>query len=362
MNYTIKNDVIFSYLFSQEDIVKDFLEVCLNKKIEKVEVSNQFSLEKFDIRNKGAVLDIKAIINDEAHVDLEMQRKKDDFYVKRVLLYTGGLLRGQLDRGESYEYMKNVIMINIIDYTLFKDIKDFHTIWKLRENKNLEHEPLKGLEIHFLELEKFRKSNPNIHEKLNQWLATIDTENEKWLEVAMKENPKLKEVIIKKDNFVNDDKLARELIEAQEKWCLYRRVEVISADDEVNTRIDPYDKAKLIKNLFKINMDIDTISEVTGLSKNRILDIKHVLNVVSKGRFERDVMKIKEECDLDYKKRISDIKKKGYDEGYAVGLAKGKLGKEKLIKKLLKMDMDIETVSKVTDLAKDQLNKLKKDV
>ena len=38
----------------------------------------------------------------------------------------------------------------------------------------------------------------------------------------------------------------------------YRRVEVISVDDEVNTRIEPYDKAKLIKNLFKINMDIDT--------------------------------------------------------------------------------------------------------
>ena len=36
--------------------------------------------------------------------------------------------------------------------------------------------------------------------------------------------------------------------------------------------------------------------------------------------------------------------------------------KEKLIKKLLKMDMDIETVSKVTDLTKDELNKLKKDV
>lgn len=173
----------------------------------------------------------------------------------------------------------------------------------------------------------------------------------------MKENQELKG-----DNIVNDDKLEKEVTEGQEKWCLYRRAEVISADDEVNTRIDPYDKAKLIKNLFKINMDIDTISEVTGLSKNRILDIKHVLNVVSKGRFERDVMEIKEECDLDYKKRISDIKKKGYDEGYAVGLAKGKLEKEKLIKKLLKMDMDIETVSKVTDLTKDELNKLKKDV
>lgn len=173
----------------------------------------------------------------------------------------------------------------------------------------------------------------------------------------MKKNQELKG-----DNIVNDDKLEKEVTEEQEKWCLYRRVEVISADDEVNTRINPYDKAKLIKNLFKINMDIDTISEVTGLSKNRILDIKHVLNVVSKGRFERDVMEIKEECDLDYKKRISDIKKKGYDEGYADGLAKGKLEKEKLIKKLLKMDMDLETISKVTDLPKDELNKLKKDV
>lgn len=139
----------------------------------------------------------------------------------------------------------------------------------------------------------------------------------------MKDNQELKG-----DNIVNDDKLEKGVTEGQEKWCLYRRAEVISADDEVNTRIDPYDKAKLIKNLFKINIDIDTISEVTGLSKNRILDIKHVLNVVSKGRFERDVMKIKEECDLDYKKRISNIKKKGYDEGYAVGLAKGKLEKK----------------------------------
>jgi len=54
-----------------------------------------------------------------------MQRKKNDSYVKRVLLYTGGILRGQLDIGKSYKYMKNVIMINIIDYTLFKDIKEF---------------------------------------------------------------------------------------------------------------------------------------------------------------------------------------------------------------------------------------------
>ena len=108
----------------------------------------------------------------------------------------------------------------------------------------------------------------------------------------MKENPKLKEVIIKKDNFVNDDKLAREIIEAQEKW------------------------------------------------------------------------------DLDYKAGISCAKKEGLAEGHATGLAEGhaaglaegKLEKEKMIKNLLKMNMDIETISKATGLTKDELEKLKKEI
>ena len=199
-----------------------------------------------------------------------MQRKKDDSYVKNA----GGILRGQLDIGKSYKYMKNVIIINILDYTLFKDIKGFHTIWKLREDNNLEHEPLNGLEIHFLELEKFRKSNPNIHEKLNQWLATIDTENEKWLEVAMKGNPKLKEVIIKKDNFVNDDKLAREIIEAQEKWDLDYKSGISCAKKEGHAaglaegKLE--EKKNILNNLLKINMDLDTISKFIGLTKDEI--------------------------------------------------------------------------------------------
>ena len=199
---------------------------------------------------------------------------EDDSYVKRVLLYTGGLLRGSLNRGESYEYMKNVIMINIIDYTLFKDIKDFHTIWKLRENKNLEHEPLKGLEIHFLELEKFRKSNPNIHEKLNQWLATIDTENEKWLEVVMKENQNLKKVVDKKDNFVKEDNLVREIIEAQDKWELDYRVGVSCAKKEGIAEGKLEAKKNLLKNLLKMNIDIETISKATGLTKDELEKLK----------------------------------------------------------------------------------------
>ena len=53
----------------------------------------------------------------------------------------------------------------------------------------------------------------------------------------MKENPKLKEVIIKKDNFVNDDKLARELIEAQEKWELDYKAGISCAKKKVLLKV-----------------------------------------------------------------------------------------------------------------------------
>ena len=94
----------------------------------------------------------------------------------------------------------------------------------------------------------------------------------------MKENPKLKEVIIKKNNFVNDDKLAREIIEAQEKWDLAYKAGMSCAKKEGHATglaegisRGHFDVAK---KLLKIKMDIDTISKVTGLTKDEILKLK----------------------------------------------------------------------------------------
>ena len=53
----------------------------------------------------------------------------------------------------------------------------------------------------------------------------------------------------------------------------------------------------------------------------------------------------------------------GISKGHATGLAEGKLEEKKnLLKNLLKMNMDIETISKATGLTKDELEKLKKEI
>jgi predicted transposase/invertase (TIGR01784 family) len=301
IKYTIKNDVIFNYLFSHEDILKEFLEACLGKNIEKVEVTNQFSLDKVKYQDKVGVLDIRAKINKDKLVDIEMQRNKERYYIQRVLLYTGGFIRGQLKAGDKYEDLKDVIMINILNFDLFKEIDEVHTVWKLREEKHPELGTLEGLEIHFIELEKFRNSNPDFNEKINQWLALIDTENERWLEVAMSENKKVKEAKSRVDNFMSEDE-ARELAELREKWQLdydssisyatKRGYEEGLAAGIADGRLEGHTKGhaegrvegraegnleaslRIAKKLIKKNSDLQEIVELTGLSESEILKLK----------------------------------------------------------------------------------------
>ena len=101
IKYTIKNDVIFNYLFSHEDILKEFLEACLGKNIEKVEVTNQFSLNKVKYHDKVGVLDIRAKINKDKLVDIineiyDLAKEINDY--ETVLFITDFIYKKLVDK------------------------------------------------------------------------------------------------------------------------------------------------------------------------------------------------------------------------------------------------------------------------
>ena len=102
INYTIKNDIIFKYLFSDKDILKSFLETVLEREILDIEVTNQFSLDKIRYDDKVGVLDVKATMCGKDIIDIEMQRKDQPYYIQRILLYTGKLEASQLVTAEEY--------------------------------------------------------------------------------------------------------------------------------------------------------------------------------------------------------------------------------------------------------------------
>ena len=169
-------------------------------------------------------------------------------------------------------------MISIQEHTMFKGTKDYHTVWKLKDEVHPELGNLEGLEIHFIELEKFRKANPDMHEKLNQWLALIDTEDKERVDVAMKENSKVKDAINKVDDFMSDEE-AREIVRLREKWQMDYDSAISSAKEDGHEEGLKEGKVRsqieIAKKLLLKNIDIDEIADITSLSKEEILKIKN---------------------------------------------------------------------------------------
>ena len=270
--YKVKNDIIFSYIFSHKDILKSFLENVIDEKIESIEVENQFKLDRNNFNEKMCVLDIKAVINKDTFIDVEMQNSVHHSYLKRVYLYFGGITKSQVRKGMDYSNLKDAIIINILNENMFKDIDKYHTVWRLYEDDNKQHKPLDSLQVHFIELEKFRMSNPDLSIKLNQWLAFIDTENEKWVKSSMEENEKIKEAYRLKEQFTLDDE-TEEFLYKYEIWKMDQKELIKEAREEGEEKGKNSAKLEIAKSMLKKNMDIDTISEMTGLTKEEIESI-----------------------------------------------------------------------------------------
>ncbi len=305
INYTVKNDVIFRFLFSDKEILKNFLEVVLEKDVTDIEVANQFSLNKVRYEEKIGILDIKACINNNEIIDLEKQRNAQSYYQKRIILYASNLVSKQLKSGNNYADLKDVTIINILDHVMFPEIKDIHTVWTFRERKNPECMLHNGLEVHYIELPKFRKSNPDFDEKLNQWLALIDTENEEWLEEAMESNKDVKEAKNKVDEFIADDE-TKLLIELKEKW-----------QRDYNASMD--------------------YAKKTGLE---------------------DGMKegLKQGQEQGLQEGIQEGRQQGLQQGIKQGADKEKL---EIAKKLIVRDMNIKDICDITGLSEDEIMKIK---
>lgn len=110
-------------------------------------------------------------------------------------------------------------MINILGYN-FLEVDDYISETAIVLDKHRDYEVLTGLKWYFIELPKFREQHPDMNEKINQWLAFIDDEEE-MIKVAEKKNDKLKEARIEM-NYLTGDAEVRRLAELREKWEMDR--------------------------------------------------------------------------------------------------------------------------------------------
>ena len=278
--YNLKNDVIFQTFFSRkgnEEFLIDFLNALLNKDIKSIEVREEVNLERLSKEEKGGRLDLQAKLEDGTIISIEMQLRNEYNIEERTTLYSGKVISRETERGTDYEDINQVIMINILGYNFLR-VEDYISETAIVLEKHRDYEVLTGLKWYFIELPKFRKQNPDMNEKINQWLAFIDDYNKEMVKVAEEKNDKLKKARIEM-NYLTGDAEVRRLAELREKWEMDR----ISAINHATRKAEERRRKKaekkngrkdksieIAKNLLKMGMTIEQVSDATQLSKEEI--------------------------------------------------------------------------------------------
>ena len=277
----LTNDYVFKKIFAKPENnieLKELLEAILNIDIKKVEVKNQEISKNYEDEKLG-ILDIRAHINDDTIVDIEMQVANVYTIINRNISYSSRIITEQLQVGDSYKYLKKLISINILGENLLKR-NSYHSIAHMKFErtekekyvdmgfKEEQEELTDKIEVHYIELKKFLKKNPGISNKLEQWLWLILGEEEK-VKMASKQNKKIEKVVKDLDEMSADE---NERLEAYKRklavWDY--NVSIAEATERGKSEGVEEEKIEIAKKLKRKGMDTKTIIEVTGLSKEKI--------------------------------------------------------------------------------------------
>ena len=220
------DDYVFKRTFTRDDpngILRDFLESVLKIKLRNVQVLNA-EIPKDILDERGSVLDIRAELDNTKIVDIEMQVKDQGNISKRSTVYMSKNIATQIKTSEDYQGLKPSIVINILNFNRYKR-NSYHSIAHMKFEKTRKEEYVDlgykeeeqlatdVLEMHFIEMPKFIKKNPEIKTKLDEWLWLIAGREDK-VEMSKLDNPEVKKAMKLVDEIMADPK-EREIIEAR---------------------------------------------------------------------------------------------------------------------------------------------------
>ena len=272
-----KLDVVFQILFGEvgsEEITKDLLSAILDEQINSVDLNQNIVLRRRNPNDKMGIVDVLAKINDNEYCNIEMQILDNRDNIKRILYYWARKYSSELQKGIPYANLKRTICVLIADFEIDK-IKDleFHTQWKIIEEKGRKTVLTDDLELHIIELPKMRKNKATGKDKkLLEWLSFLNNPESKEVTNYMKNNESMKKAK-EKLNTISEDERIRRLAELREKAIL----------DELEVKVYNYKKGKndgieqknkeIAKKMKERNYKIEDIIDLTNLSKEEIEDL-----------------------------------------------------------------------------------------
>jgi len=214
------------------------------------------------IGGKSCSLDVRARLKNGVMVNIEVQLRNQYNIDRRSLFYLSKEYTRDLESGEDYLKLPNVIAINIVDYN-FPNTRDFHSCFRLREDTEKDIILTDALEIHFINMVKYRKQGKDrLDEPLCRWLAWFNKNS----------TPEILEEVVSMDTAIqNADKRMSNLTMSEEEMDTYYRMQKAEWDrvSALNYACRNRDRT-IARNLLTEGLSHELIQKTTGLSLEEI--------------------------------------------------------------------------------------------
>ena len=264
------NDCFVRYFFTDkggEKVLLDFINAVMisadMKTFKAVEILNPFNLKR-NYKDKETIVDVKCITKNGTVVIIEVQLSGNSRFPERILYYWSTNYSKLLKKGEEYEDLTPVISINLLNFNLDKVNKNVHSCYMIYDTKN-KNLLTDHLQIHIIELKKFKFKDNDLKKDLNYWLGFFTTNNmEDYMSEIVKEKPIMEEAHKRYNNFIR----SRLMMSEYEKKEIYQYDKQITLKEERQEGIKEGIKERnyaIAKTLKQMNMDNASISKATGL-------------------------------------------------------------------------------------------------
>lgn len=278
MNYDLNrlNDYLFKWIFGREenkDILLSFLNSVLASSDgeELVDITlAERELDPEHLQDKLSRLDILGKANDGSLLNIEVQVVNERDIDKRTLYYWAKLYQGQLQSGQTYKELCRTVTINVLAFSFLPDIQNHHSTFALYDMKT-GYRLNRDIEVHFLELPKWKSLHVKPQTRLEKWLAYLggSADKQEMEEIVMSE-PAIQKALTAEDIFLKRDK-ERYLYEMREKALRDQISALYYAKQEGVVE----GKKEIAFRMLGKGSSIEDIVEITGLSLEEVMQLKN---------------------------------------------------------------------------------------
>ena len=222
-----------------------------------------------NVLDRSAIFDIFCKgVNGESFI-VEVQKAKQDFFKDRSVYYSSFPIQQQAKKGDWNFQLQAVYTVGILDFT-FDEHKNDQDIFHLVELKDQKCEVFfDKLKFIYIELPKFQKSEEELESHFDKWLFVF-THLSKLQNRPKKLQEKVFQQLFEAAEIANLPKKDREAYQESLKNYLDLKNVIVTSRNEGIQEGKAEGKAEIAKIMKQRGMDINDISEITGLSKEQI--------------------------------------------------------------------------------------------